>query len=187
MTTKRRAAKLAAHELARDRVAARDDARALALELGRGRPRATFDPMTAGVVLWPGETVYRQVSLWLTVFEHGGWLTPSWASVIVSDQRLLCRFRSGCLASLPWRGMVGLHINLFNEEITLDHGDGQLVILSGPATSTVAVASVAFVYGVEALLQHLALGSLRDPAPDGGIAARRRSQWRGPRKSTVTG
>ena len=161
MTSKRRAERLAEQHLARQRAAARDDARSLALELGRGQPRARFDPMNAGVVLWPNETAYRQVPLWLTAYDHGHWAAPSWTSVLVTDQRLLCRFASGTLAALPWNGLVGLNIDLSADRVTLDHGDGQPVALSGPAAPPVAVASVAFLYGIDALLQHPGLDGLR--------------------------
>ena len=168
MTSKRRAERLAEQQLARQRAAAREHARALAIELGRGQPRAPFDPMNAGVVLWPNETAYRQVPLWLTAFDHGHWAAPSWTTVLVTDQRLLCRFASGSLASLPWNGLVGLNIDLGSDRVTLDHGDGQPVALSGPDTPTIAVASVAFLYGIDALLQHPALDGLRSVSRQAG-------------------
>ena len=161
MTTKRRAARLAKQQLTRDRLAAFHDARALALEFGRGQPRTPFDPMAAGVVLWPAETVYRQVGLWLSVLDHGVWAVPSWANVLVTDQRLLCRFGSGALASLPWRGLVGLRIDLPHDRVTLDHGDGEPVILSGPTVPIIAVVGIASVYGIEALVAHRGLKRLR--------------------------
>ena len=49
MKTKHNAAVLVEQRLARERTEAYHDARALAIELGRGEPTARFDPMTAGV------------------------------------------------------------------------------------------------------------------------------------------
>ena len=71
MRTKQKAAVLVEQRLARDRTEAYHDARALAIELARGEPSARFDPMTAGVVLQPGETVYRQVPIWIRVQQDG--------------------------------------------------------------------------------------------------------------------
>ena len=161
MISTRRAARLARQRLVHDREHAYHDARVLAIELGRGQPRAPFDPMAAGVVLWPGETVYRHVPLCLATRSHGTWAAPTAATVLVTDQRLLCRLHTGCLAPLPWRNLAGLHINLPDERITLDHGDGQPVAASGPAVPVVAVVGVACTYGVDALLTHDGLATLR--------------------------
>jgi hypothetical protein len=65
--TKRKAAILVKQRLAHDRTEAHHDARALAIELARGVPSTRFDPMTAGLVLQPGETVYRQLPIWVRV------------------------------------------------------------------------------------------------------------------------
>jgi hypothetical protein len=51
--------------------------------------------MTAGVVLQPGEIVYRQVPLWIRVQQDGRWAEASYANVIVTDMRLFCRFATG--------------------------------------------------------------------------------------------
>jgi len=61
--TKQKAALFFEQRLVRDRTLAHHDARALAIELAQGEPPVHFNPMTAGVVLQPGETVYRQVPL----------------------------------------------------------------------------------------------------------------------------
>ena len=71
MRTKRKAANLVEQCLARDRTEAHHDARALAIELARGVPVTRFDPMMAGVVLQSGETVYRQVPLWIRMQQDG--------------------------------------------------------------------------------------------------------------------
>ena len=161
MRTKQKAAVLVGQRLARDRTAAYHDARALALELARGVPFARFDPMNAGVVLQPGETVFRQVPLWIRVQQEGRWAEASYADVLVSDMRLLCRFATGRLSSLWWSGVVGMHIDLATEHIVLDYGDGQPVNLSGAPVPSVAVVGITSVYGAEAMLTHPALASLR--------------------------
>ena len=157
MRTKQKAALLVEQRLVRDRTEAYHDARALAIELARGEPSTAFDPMAAGVVLQPGETVYRQVPLWIRVQQDGTWADASFADVIVTDLRLLCRFASGRLSSLWWSGIVGLHVDLAAEHIVLDFGDAQPVCLSGPLVAPVAVVGIASVYGTGAILTHHAL------------------------------
>jgi hypothetical protein len=159
--TKQKAAILAADRLARDRTDAYHDARALAIELARGVPFARFDPMSAGVVLEPGETVFRQVPIWIRVQQDGCWADASYADVLVSDMRLLCRFSAGGLASLWWNGVVAMDIDLTMEHFVIDYGDGQPIGLSGPWVVPAAVAGVAAIYGVQALVDHPALTSLR--------------------------
>jgi hypothetical protein len=161
MTTKRKAAMLVKQRLARDRTEAHHDARALAIEFARGEPAARFDPMTAGVVLQPAETAYRQVPLWIHVQEGGRWADASLADVFVTDLRLLCRFSTGWLASLWWSGVVGLSVDLAAEHVVLDFGDGQPVSLSGVQAPSVAVVGIASVYGTEAMLTHPGMVSLR--------------------------
>ena len=161
MRTKQKAAVLVQQRLARDRTEAYHDARALAIELARGEPSARFDPMRAGVVLRPGETVYRQVPLWVRVQQDGRWAEASYADVIVSDTRLFCRFAAGRLASLWWKGVAGLHVDLAAEYMVLDYGDGQPVGISGAQFAPVPVAAIASIYGVQALVDHPALASLR--------------------------
>jgi hypothetical protein len=87
--TKQKAAILVEQRLVRDRTEAHHDARALAIELARGVPATRFDPMTAGVVLQPGETVYRQLPIWIRVQENGRWAEASYADVIVTDRAAL--------------------------------------------------------------------------------------------------
>jgi hypothetical protein len=152
---------LVEHHLARDRTEAHHDARALAVELARGVPVTRFDPMTAGVVLQPGETVYRQLPIWIRVQENGRWAEASHANAFVTDGRLLCSFATGHLASLWWSGIVGLTVDLAAEHIVLDFGDGQPVNLSGPRVVVVAVAAIASIYGAQAMLTHPGLSRLR--------------------------
>ena len=165
MRTKQRATVLVEQRAARDRTEAYHDARALALEIARGVPSARFDPMREGVVLQSGETVYRQVRIWVSVQQDGRWADASFADVIVTDVRLLCRMSSGRLTSLWWNGVVGLHIDLATEHVILDFGDGQPVCLTGPAISSLAVVGIASMYGLEAMLTHPGLAPLRTSAP----------------------
>jgi hypothetical protein len=168
--TKHKSSVLAKQQLDRERTEAFHDARALALELARGVPFARFDPMTAGVVLQPGETIYRQVPLWIRVQQQGCWAEASYADVLVSDMRLLCRFATGGISLLWWNGVVAMDVDLTREHLVIDYGDGQPVSLSGPWVAPAAVAGVAAVYGAQALVDHPALtllrrtGSLSDPA-----------------------
>ena len=161
MKTKQKAAVFLQERLARDRTVAYHDARALAIEMARGEPSARFDPMTAGVVLQPGETTYRQVAIWIRVQQDGRWAGASFADVFVTDQRLLCRFATGRLSSLWWSGVVGLNVDLAAEHIVLDYGDGQPVSLSGAQVAPVSVAAIASIYGARGLVGHPALTSLR--------------------------
>ena len=161
MRTKQKAALLVEQRLVRDRTEAYHDARALAIELACGEPSTPFDPMAAGVVLQPGETVYRQVPLWIRVQQDGTWAGASFADVIVTDLRLLCRFASGRLSSLAWNAVAGLEVDLVAEHVVLDFGDGQPVGLSGAQVAQVSVAVIASIYGIRGLLGHPALAALR--------------------------
>lgn len=175
MRTKQKVAVLVEQRLARDRTEAYHDARALAIELARGEPAARFDPMTAGVVLQPGETIYRKLPIWIRVLQDGRWADASCADVIVTDLRLLCRMASGRLTSLWWSGVVGLHIDLEAEYIVLDFGDGQPVCLAGFSVAPAAVVGIVSVYGREAMLTHPGLAPLRTRAPappDLGVSSR---------------
>ena len=161
MKTKQKAAVFLEQRLAHERTEAYHDARALAIELARGEPSTRFDQMRAGVVLQPGETVYRQLSIWTRVQNEGRWADASYANVVVTDLRLLCRFSTGRLASLWWSGVIGLHVDLAAEHIVLDYGDGQPVGLSGAQVAPVSVAAIASIYGTQALVGHPALARLR--------------------------
>lgn len=161
MRTKQKVA-LVEQRRARERIEAYYDARALAIEFARGTPSTRFDPMMAGVVLHPRETVYRQLGIWIRVQENGRWLEASYAVAVVTDQRLLCRFATGHLSSLWWSGIVGLNVDLVTEHIVLDFGDGQPVSISGAQAAVVAVAAITSIYGAHALIDHPALASLRE-------------------------
>jgi hypothetical protein len=158
--TKHKAAMLAAENLAHQRIEAFHDARALAFELARREPSSHFDPMKAGVVLQPGETVYRELPLWVRVQQDGRWAEGSRADVLVTDMRLLCRFATGRV-SLWWSGVVAIDVDVAKEHIVIDDGDGQPVGLLGPQIAPVSVAAIASTYGAQALARHPALASLR--------------------------
>lgn len=142
--------------------AARDDARSLAIEIGRGQPDTNFDAMAAGIVLSEGEIAYRLVPVWLIAFDHGHWAPPSTAQVIVTDQRLICRLATAQLASLPWCGLIGLQVDLARARVTLDDADGIPIMICGAAAPTIAVSAVAFTYGARTLLTHPALAPVRN-------------------------
>lgn len=159
MSPRSRAA--ASAQLARERTAAYDDARSLAIELGRGSPLRAFDELAAGIVLRPNETVYRSTDAWVRSQFSGRWGAPRPARVVVSDQRLLCRLPDGRWTSLWWNGVVGLQVDLAAEHVTLDYGDGEPIGLSGIRAPIIGVAAIAFVHGIEALIRHPALNPLR--------------------------
>jgi hypothetical protein len=167
--TKRKAAILVEQCHERDRTEAHHDARALAVALARGVPSTRFDPMTAGVVLQPGETAYRQVPIWIRVQQDGQWADASLADVLVTDLRMLCRFASGSLVSLWWSGIVGLRVDLAAEHIVLDFGDAEPVNFSGTQVASLAVLGIASVYGKESMLTHPALDQLRTRTADGTV------------------
>ena len=148
-------------QLAADRAAAFVDARNLALELAGMQPGASLDPIVAGIVLRPGESLRRLVGAWIRQRSPEGWTEPSWSQVFVTDQRLLVRLGSGELASLWWGSLVGFEADLVGDHVVLDFGDGLPRLLSGPSAAVMAVAGVAALYGPEALAMHPALAPLR--------------------------
>jgi len=148
-------------QVAADRAAAFVDARNLALELAGMQAGVSLDPMVAGVVLRPGETVRRLVNAWVGQRSPEGWTVPSWSQVFVTDQRLLVRLGTGELASLWWGSLVGFEADLVADHVVLDFGDGFPRLLSGPSAAVMAVAGVAALYGPEALTTHPALAPIR--------------------------
>jgi len=70
---------VAERQLAVDRAAAFVDARNLALEFAGLQPSGSLDPMVAGVVLQPGETLRRLLNSWLRQRTSEGWTEPSWS------------------------------------------------------------------------------------------------------------
>ncbi|MEO3936807.1 hypothetical protein V3N99_08625 [Dermatophilaceae bacterium Soc4.6] len=137
------------------------DARALALELAGLQAERPVDPMTLGVVLEPGEVLWRLSMSWLRVRIDGLWSDASWSQVLITDRRLLVRLASSDLVSLWWGSMVGFEVDLRAGHVVLDFGDGRPRLLSGPAVAVVAVAGVAQLYGIPALVTHPSLAPLR--------------------------
>lgn len=152
-------------QLAHERSAAYDDARSLAIELGRGSPSRAFDALNAGIVLAPDETVYRSTEAWLRMQSSGSWGEARPANVLISDQRLLCRLLDGGWTSLWWNGVVGLQVDIAADHVILDYGDGEPVALSGLHAAGIGVAAIASVYGVEALIVHPSLVPIRTQQP----------------------
>jgi hypothetical protein len=138
-----------------------DDARALALELAGLRDSAPIDAMSQGLVLEWDELARRVAALWLRIRVDGQWSPASWSQVLISDHRLLVRLGGGDLVSLWWGSLVGFEVNLGEDYVILDFGDGRPRALSGAGVVLVAVAGVARLYGVEALTTHPALEPLR--------------------------
>ena len=147
--------------IAQARAVAYDDARALAVELGRGVSSSGFDSMSAGLVLLPGEIAYRWVQAWIMVQHDGCWAPPSWAQILVTDQRLLCRCGDGRLVSLYWSEVVGMQIALAQPSIILNYGEHPPIALSGVEVAVIAVSAVATLYRPPSLLTHPALSALR--------------------------
>ena len=148
--------------------AAFDDARALALEMGRGIPSRHFDAMGAGLVLGRGETAYRWVGAWLAAQDRGCWAPPNWAQALITDERLLCRCDDGRLLSLPWAEVTGLQIVLDQQRLVINYGGEPPIAFMGVETAVLAVAAVAGVYGLPSLLTHPALSPLRHPSSGSG-------------------
>jgi len=143
--------------------AACDDARLLAVELAAGRPYRPIDIMQLGLVIEPGETAFRYVAAALSQFDSntGLWPYPTQVGVLITDQRLLVRLPHGAAISLWWTSVLALDVNLQAGHVLLDFGDGEPRAISGAASTSVAVSAVALVYGVDGLLAHRSLDSLR--------------------------
>ena len=82
------------------------------------------------------------------------------------DRRLLVRFPTGELVSLWWGSLVGFDAHLGDAYVVLDFGDGRPRLVAGADVSTVAVAGIAHLYGVQALTRHEALTRVRQPATE---------------------
>ena len=141
--------------------AALDDARALAVELSRGVASLEFDAVSAGLILFPGETVYRCIGAWLTTMDRGSWAPPNWAEILITDRRLICRCDDARLLSLSWTDVTGLQIALSEQRLIVNYGDDPPIAFMGAATAVLAVGAVAGVYGLPSLLTHPSLSSLR--------------------------
>ena len=141
--------------------AALDDARALAVELSRGVPSLEFDAVSAGLILLPGEVVYRCVGVWLAAMDRGSWAPPNWAEVLLTDRRVLCRCDDARLLSLSWTDVTGVQIGLEEQHVVVNYGDDSPIAFMGVGTPALAVGAVAGVYGLPSLLNHASLSLLR--------------------------
>lgn len=156
---------------------ASEDARQLALDLYWGHPRP-IDPYGFGVVLEPGERLYRCVwARYSTLartpdlldprgrLRHGApyWHDWGWCQTLVTSHRLASRLAShgGQLISNWWTTIAGVQFDLERDTVTLDdranEWRGQY---AGPASPVIAVTAIERVYGTEALAEHSALLSL---------------------------
>ena len=138
-----------------------DDARALAVELSRGVPSLQFDAVSAGQILFPGETVYRCVGVWLATVDRGSWAPPNWAEVLLTDRRMLCRCDDARLLSLSWTDVTGLRIDLSEQQVIVNYGGDPPIAFMGLGIAALAVGAVAGVYGLPSLLTHPSLSPLR--------------------------
>ena len=141
---------------------ARNEARSLVVDLLRGTQPAC--PLTdLGIVLRPGEIVWREVALGLWSKPPGwaGWsrwgMLPCW----LTSLRLVGRLPSGDLFGIGWREVAGCVVELEADRVILDGPDGWRYCLVGAAAPVVAVAAVAHLYGLDALGNHPGLACLR--------------------------
>ncbi|WP_270889241.1 hypothetical protein [Pedococcus sp. 5OH_020] len=137
------------------------DARMLALEYAGLRSAMAIDAHLLGVALRPDETIRRVAATWFRVRLDGQWSEASPSQVMITDRRLILRLGSGELASLWWGSLIGFEADLDAGHVVLDFGDGRPRLFSGEASSLVAVAAVAQIYGVTALATHPCLEPLR--------------------------
>lgn len=144
------------------RQAVAEDARRLALEAAGRLPLQRVDPMRLGLVLEPDESAARVAHLLARSLDSGIWSSEEPCLVVVTDQRLLLRRTSGELVSLWWSTVIGLEVDLAQERIVLDFGDGRPCGLFGPQVALPAVMAIARLYGAEGLIRHPSLEPLRD-------------------------
>ncbi|AXG14504.1 hypothetical protein [Intrasporangium calvum] len=144
------------------RQAAAEDARRLALEVAGHLPLQRVDPMGFGLVLEANEAAARVVQLFARSLDRGVWSSEEPCLVVVTDQRLLLRRSSGELVSLWWSTVVGLEVDLAQERMVLDFGDGRPCGLFGPQVAVAAVMGIVRLYGAEGLIRHPSLEPLRD-------------------------
>ena len=140
-----------------------EDARRLALEISGHASTQRIDPMSLGLVLEPGEVASRTVPVSVRSLDGGLWSGEEPCLAVVTDQRLLLRRAHGELVSCWWATVVGLEVDLAQERMVLDFGDGRPCGLFGPHVAVPAVMAIARMYGAEGLIRHPSLESLRDP------------------------
>jgi hypothetical protein len=176
---------------------ATEDARQLALELYEGRP-GPASPYGIGVVLEPGEVVFRQVwARYATLvstpdlYDTSGGVRPGspswrewgWGLTLVTSDRLVARLGGdgGRLVSVWWSGVGGLQVDLAKESVVMDASNGDWRgRYGGPLAPVLAVAAVERVYGAAALLDHPGLAPLREHSmSDEGVERSRLPSARG--------
>lgn len=87
-------------------------------------------------------------------------MLPCW----LTSLRLVGRLPSGDLFGIGWRDVAGCVVELAADRVILDGPDGWRYCLAGAAAPVVAVAGVAYLYGLDALGSHPGLACLRGPA-----------------------
>lgn len=98
--------------------------------------------------------IYRQINT-----QHLYCLgTTDW---LVTNLRLAARAAGGLVISIYWAAVCGLSADLVTEVVVLDGVDGYHGELSGPAIAPIAVTAIASRFGLNALLDHPALTTLR--------------------------
>lgn len=143
--------------------AAVEDARRLVLELAGRVPVQRVDAMRLGLVLEAGESAARAVPVTVRSLDAGVWSGAESCLAVVTDRRVLLRRPHGELVSLWWGTVVGVDVDLAGERVVLDFGDGCPCGLFGSSVPVIAVMAIACLYGVEGLVRHPGLESLRDP------------------------
>ena len=152
-----------------------EDARDLALDLCLAR-RLGARPYELGVVLGPGEVAWAEMATWFQYAPPGAPL-PAPAEVrppaslwLATSQRIVGRLEDDRLHGWRWEHVVGCQVDLeppclsLSLEVCTALGQEKLR-WSGPRVAPVAVAAVYALYGMEALVEHPGLASVRDGAP----------------------
>jgi hypothetical protein len=140
-----------------------NDARHLAVELAAGRPAQPIDVMRLGLVIDPDETAYRYVTATISQYDQsvGIWPVPTPAAILITDRRLIARLPHGAVISYRWNSVVALDVNLEVGHVVLDFCDNEPRAIGGPAVAILGVIAVGAIFGLDGLIRHSALVSLR--------------------------
>lgn len=159
-----------------------EDARSLAVEMGQGALARWPQVSDLGVVLDPGEVVWRQVTArWQSVtiscytqhretflgglrswdVQQSGWADMGEGTWWLTNHRIVGRTLQGQLVGWRWEHMVGCLVDLHGQRVTFDVNTGHRFALTGPAVPVVGVVAIAQLHGTATLLTHPALGPLR--------------------------
>jgi len=143
--------------------AAREDARYLAVELAAGRPAQPIDVMNLGLVIEQDETAYRYVAATISQYDTcvGIWPVPTPVAILITDRRLIARLPHGAVISYWWNSVVALDVNLEVGQVVLDFGDNEPRAIGGPAVAILGVMAIGAIFGLDGLIRHSALLSLR--------------------------